>query len=190
MMITGEIVKKGSHYTTMIEALGAYGQGKTREAACASVAAVVLDIVASHRPLDGFKVTVTDDDDATLYLTSNDSFRLASTLLRCQREYQGMSLAAVMDASGAKSRTAYARYEQGVSEPTLGKLQELLEIVAPEFVVAIVPRTARVIPRWDEEADDAEEIEELLRDPTPKNAEALVAKHKRPGRAKPRKAAG
>ena len=33
---------------------------------------------------------------------------------------------------GAKSRNAYARYEQGTSTPTLDKLSELLRAVSPD----------------------------------------------------------
>ena len=53
-------------------------------------------------------------------------------LLRRQRERSGLSLAEAAARLGAKSRNAYARYEQGTSVPTLDKLTELLQAVAPD----------------------------------------------------------
>jgi transcriptional regulator with XRE-family HTH domain len=58
-------------------------------------------------------------------------------LLRRQREKSGLSLAEAAERLGAKSRNAYARYERGTSVPTVEKLTELLEAVAPgqDFVL-------------------------------------------------------
>ncbi len=178
MMIPGEIEKEDALYSTAVEALGAYAHGKTRRAACDTLARVVLEIAADHRPLDGFKVTVADDGEATIYLTSNDPVRLTSMLLRCQREHSQMSLADVALKMGGVTRSAYAQYEQGRREPSIGKLHELLEAVAPDFVLTIAPRTARVIPRWDEEADDEKEMDALMGDPSPANVSALKAKQR------------
>ena len=60
-----------------------------------------------------------------------------SLLLRRQRERSGLSLAEAAARLGAKSRNAYARYERGTSVPTLDKLTELLQAVAPgqDFVL-------------------------------------------------------
>jgi transcriptional regulator with XRE-family HTH domain/predicted RNase H-like HicB family nuclease len=178
MMIPGEIRRTGSYYAAMVEVLGAYAQGTTRESACTSLAITVQEIATDHRPLEGFQVTVTDDGDATLYLTSNDAGRLIATLLRCQRELHDMSLADVAEATGARSRNGYAQYEQGRADPSITKLQDLLDAVAPDLAVAIVPRTARVIPRWDEEADDAIEVEAIMRDPSEANIRAFVARRR------------
>ena len=42
-----------------------------------------------------------------------------------------LSEAEVADRLGAKSRNAYARYEQGASVPTIEKLDQLLRAVSP-----------------------------------------------------------
>nr|MBA3539884.1 helix-turn-helix domain-containing protein [Deltaproteobacteria bacterium] len=165
----------------LVNVLGAFGQGKTRRAACDMLARVILEVAAEHRPLDGFKVTVVDDGEGTIYVTSNDPVRLTAMLLRCQREEREMSLADVAQRMGGAARSAYAQYEQGRREPSIGKLQELLAAVAPELTLAIIPRTARVIPRH-EAVDDDQEMEALLRDPIPANAAAFRAK----GRTKAR----
>jgi transcriptional regulator with XRE-family HTH domain len=56
---------------------------------------------------------------------------MISLLLRRQRQKSGLSLVEAADRLGARSRNAYARYEQGRTVPTVAKLDELLEAVAP-----------------------------------------------------------
>ena len=43
----------------------------------------------------------------------------------------GLSLSEAAERLGAKSRNAYARYERGTSMPSLEKLAELYQAVAP-----------------------------------------------------------
>ncbi|MHB1847073.1 MAG: helix-turn-helix domain-containing protein, partial [Deltaproteobacteria bacterium] len=45
------------------------------------------------------------------------------------REAHGLSLAEVSRRLGQRSRNAYARYEQGLSVPTIDKLEKLLSAV-------------------------------------------------------------
>jgi transcriptional regulator with XRE-family HTH domain len=174
MVIPGEIDKEGGHYGAMLEVIGAYGQGRTRRAACDSLAQAIRDFAAYYGPLDGFDVQITDDGEATLYVTANDPVRMVALLLRHQRELHELSLADVAKEMGNKSRNGFAQYESGRSEPSITKLQELLNAVAPELMVSIIPRTARVIPRWDEEMENAAEIDAVMRDPSPANIAALV----------------
>jgi len=176
MVIPGEIDKKGSQYAALLEPLGAYGQGRTRKAACDALARTVRDFAADYGPLAGFDVQVTDGGEDTIYVTSNDPARLLSLLLRRQRELHELSLADVAKAMGNKSRNGFAQYETGRSEPSITKLQELLDAVAPELAVAIVPRTARVVPCWDEEMENAAEINAVVKDPSAANVAALRAK--------------
>jgi transcriptional regulator with XRE-family HTH domain len=58
-------------------------------------------------------------------------------LLQRQRQKSGLSLAEVAHRLGAKSRNAYARYEQGVSVPTIEKLDELLRAIAPDREIVV-----------------------------------------------------
>jgi transcriptional regulator with XRE-family HTH domain len=51
-------------------------------------------------------------------------------LLQRQRQISGLSLAVAAERLGAKSRNAYARYEQGSSVPTVEKLDKLLQAVS------------------------------------------------------------
>ena len=177
LTITGEILKEGAYYSAMLEQLGAYAQGKTRAVARQALASTILAHASDVGLADGFSVEVTDDGEATLYVTSPDTPRLIALLLRRQRDQRGMSLAAAAAAVGTKSRNGIAQYEQGRIDLSVSKLSELLGAVGPELVLAVIPRTARVVPRWDEEADDAEEIKRLLENPSRANVQALRAKH-------------
>jgi transcriptional regulator with XRE-family HTH domain len=188
MMIPGEISKEGSLFAAALEPLGIYAQGRSRSAALAALAAAVTEQVAEQGPLAGFRVDVTDDGESTIYVVPSDPSRLLALLLRRARGESGMSLADVAKATGAKSRNDWAQYEQGRAAPSIAKLQELLAAVAPDLTVAIIPRTARVLPRWDEEADDAEEIEQLVAAPSSSTAAALRAKVRGKGKARTRKA--
>ena len=62
---------------------------------------------------------------------------MVSLLLRRQRQQSGLTLAQVAERLEAKSRNAYARYEQGVSVPTVDKLDELLRAIAPDRPILV-----------------------------------------------------
>ena len=130
-MITGTIAQDGSFWVVLIPLLGSYAHGRTPNAACRVAAEIIGLRAADYRPLDGFRIEVTDRGGGVVLVTSNDTRRLTSTLLRYQREIHGLSLADVAVKLGARSRTSYAVYEQGKAEPTIGKLEQLLAVVAP-----------------------------------------------------------
>jgi len=181
MMLHGTINYDGNGkvFGASVEALGAYVAGPTREATREAMAATILEQISEYGPVGKLRVSVTDDGEQTVYVTASEPLRLLALLLRRQRESAHMSLADVAEATGAKSRNGYAQYEQGRLEPSISKLAEMLAAVASDFALAIVPRTARVIPRWDDEADDAMEIARLIEDPSPANIQALRDKHAR-----------
>jgi transcriptional regulator with XRE-family HTH domain len=68
-----------------------------------------------------------------------------------------LSLAEVARVTRAKSRNGWAQYERGVHEPSPSKLQSMLDAVDSGLIVAVIPRTARVLPREDQTG-----MEELL----------------------------
>ena len=144
MVITGFISKEGNDWSVIVELLSCFSAGATKHEAFTVLAAMVKDMASRDgKPIDDFDVTVTDDG-ATVYITSNDSARLTATLLRHQREFHQLSLADVAERLQLKSRSTYARYEQGTAEPTMTRMQELLAVVAPELVLSVVPRGAAV----------------------------------------------
>jgi transcriptional regulator with XRE-family HTH domain len=184
VLIAGEIDKEGVYYGASIEPVGAYGTGRTRRAACNALIEMVHAIAAFHRPLAGFKASVTDTGGTTIYLSSNDPARLLSLLLRQQRTTHQLSLADVAAATRARSRNGYAQYEHGDTDPSIAKLQAMLDVVAPDLVLAVIPRAAQVIAPEVVRGDERE-LDALLRNPSPTNIAAFKAKApaKRPKRA-------
>lgn len=95
----------------------------------------------------GFQALVADagahpEGGCALLVSANDPAALTAYLLRYQREIHELTLDEVAAKLGVTSRNAYARYEQGRSEPSLGKLIELLAVVAPELAMIVGPRAA------------------------------------------------
>jgi predicted RNase H-like HicB family nuclease/DNA-binding XRE family transcriptional regulator len=133
MRFQGKIYKSGKHWLAEVPVFDAMTQGRTRKGA--------LDMIA-----DWF-VTMTNARSVTVHvrstapsefeLGSDDSRAMISLLLRRQRQKSGLSLAQAAERLGAKSRNAYARYEQGRCVPTVEKLDELLRAVAPNRDIVV-----------------------------------------------------
>lgn len=138
MMLTGRIAKeKGVWWSAEAPVAGVYTQGRTRKDAAAMLADAFESLI--NRP--GLKVTVTDlGGDGEVLVEANEPAALAAYVLKFQRETNKLSLADVAARLGASSRTAYARYEQGKSVPTLDKFVELLRAVAPDMALTVGPR--------------------------------------------------
>jgi DNA-binding XRE family transcriptional regulator len=102
-------------------------QGRSRKEALAMVADWFVTMVDRKR----FAVEVEPVSRETFEVSAGDARSMVSLMLQRQRQRSGLSLAQVAKRLGVKSRNAYARYEQGVSVPTIEKLDELLRAVAP-----------------------------------------------------------
>jgi predicted transcriptional regulator len=140
-MLIGRIAKEeGSLWSAEVAAIGAFTQGTSRKDA-ASMLAEVIELMID-RP--GFKVTVTeigeDRGGIAVLIDATEPSGLAAQVLKYQREVHGLSLADVAKLLGTSSRNAYASYEQGRTEPTLGKFRELLMAVAPDMALTVGPR--------------------------------------------------
>ena len=133
MRFNGRVYKDGKYWLAEVPILGVMTQGRTRKEALA-MAGDLLETLA-NRP--GLSVQVHPGKHGEFEVSSPDTRGMISLLLRRQRQQSGPSLAEAADRLGAKSRNAYARYEQGVSVPTLDKLDELLRAVSPgqDFVL-------------------------------------------------------
>ena len=92
---------------------------------------MVEDLFESLVNRQGFKVTVHPGKHGDFEVSANDPRLLIILFLRRQREKSGLSLSEAAERLGAKSRNAYARYERGTSMPSLEKLSELYQAVAP-----------------------------------------------------------
>lgn len=146
MMLIGRIAKEeGPFWSAHAELVGAFTHGNSRREAVAVLAELIEAIVA--RP--GFKVTIRDyarGGDGAVMIDANEPALLAAQVLKHQRELSGLSLAQVARRLGARSRNAYARYEQGTSVPTIDKLVELLAVVAPGIGLVLAQRARDPIP--------------------------------------------
>lgn len=113
--------------------LDALTQGRTR----AEALRMLADLVETMAGAPGFAAEVFPGEGEELELGTPDAAALVAVMLRRQREKHGLSLAEVARRLGARSKTAYARYEQGRSVPSVEKLFELLAAVSPrrDFVL-------------------------------------------------------
>lgn len=127
MRFYGKTYKEGKFWLAELPLLDAMTQGHTRKEAYAMVEDLLESLV--NRP--GFKVTVHPGKHGDFELSANDPRFLISLFLRRQRERSGLSLSEAAERLGAKSRNAYARYERGTTMPSLEKLVELYQAVAP-----------------------------------------------------------
>ncbi len=124
----GSVYRDGRFWLAEIPILDTMTQAHTRKEALAMVENLLVTL--ANRP--GFTVDVHAGKNDQFEISSPDTRTMTSLLLRRQRERSGLSLAEVADRLGAKSRNTYARYEQGISAPTLEKLNELLNAVSPD----------------------------------------------------------
>ena len=127
MRFYGKVYKDGKFWLADVPLLDAMTQGHTRKEAFVMVKDLLETLV--NRP--GFSVTVHPGKHGDFEVSTNDPRGLISLFLRRQRERSGLSLSEAAERLGAKSRNAYARYERGTSMPSIEKLAELYQAVAP-----------------------------------------------------------
>lgn len=146
MILTGELTnQREGYFAALLDVLGVSGQGRTRNAACRDMRNMIVHLAQEW--VGPLEVTVTHDGEHTVHVSANDSSRLIAMVLHQQRAHQNYSLAKAAKVLGARSRNSVAQYETGKIDPSLGKLTELMASLAPDYVLAIVPRTAQVLPR-------------------------------------------
>jgi DNA-binding XRE family transcriptional regulator len=138
MRLAGRIWKDGRTWLAEVPMLDAMTQGRSRPEAFRMVA----DLVTTMAGKSGFEVRVYPGRKGQFEIGTPDAAALVAVMLRRHREKHGLSLSEVARRLGARSKTAYARYEQGRSVPTVEKLFELLGAVAPgdDFALQESPR--------------------------------------------------
>ncbi|HTR53207.1 MAG TPA: helix-turn-helix transcriptional regulator [Kofleriaceae bacterium] len=143
-MLIGNIEKHGRWWVAECEIVGGFTQGRSRTEAMKNLAEVVELRVAKP----GFEVKVRDlekhgRNSFSVLLDPSEPAWLAAAVLRHQRCRHQLSLADVAKSLRTASRNAYASYEHGAREPTLGKFRELLGAVAPEMTLILGPRSRK-----------------------------------------------
>lgn len=127
MRFAGRLRRDGKQWLAEVPVFAAMSQGRTRAEALAMIGDWFDTMV--HQP--HFTVRVVKVD-ASAFEVVADTRPMISLLLRRQRQQSGLSLAEVSQRLGARSRNAYARYEQGTTAPTVEKLAQLLRAIAPD----------------------------------------------------------
>ena len=138
MRFQGKLRRDGNFWLATVPVFDAMTQGRTRGEALDMVA----DWFVTMADRKGFSIEIHPVDKETFEASSADARAMISLLLRRQRQKSGLSLAQAAQRLGAKSRNAYARYEQGVSMPTIEKLDDLLRAVAPGRDIVLQQSTA------------------------------------------------
>ncbi len=128
MRFQGRLIRDGKWWLAEVPMFDALTQGRSRKEAHA----MIEDWFASLVNRRGFQAKVHAIDADRFEIGSSDTRSMVSLLLRRQRQKHGLSLSEVADRLGARSRNAYARYEQGRAVPTIEKLEELLRAVCPD----------------------------------------------------------
>jgi len=122
------VFKDGRHWLAEVAVFDAVTQGRTRADALDMMSDWFETMMGSTSgSVRTIAVSRTDFEVATA-----DAKGMISLLLRRQRQKSGLSLADAAARLGARSRNAYARYEQGRTVPTVAKLDELLKAIAPD----------------------------------------------------------
>jgi hypothetical protein len=132
MRFPGGLRRDGKHWLAEVPMFAAMTQGRTQVQALAMIADWFVTMVDRPR----FSVRVVNVR-ASSFEVAADTRPMISLLLRRQRQQSGLSLAAVAERLGAKSRNAYARYEQEATAPTVEKLAELLKAIAPDRDIVV-----------------------------------------------------
>jgi DNA-binding XRE family transcriptional regulator len=148
MMIVGRIFKHleagAPPWAVEVDAIGAATQGRSlKDAIRMLIEWVQLKCEFElKRPGVAVSVTIlgeTAPDDYEVLVEAEPAL-LAALVLRYQRRMRGLTLQQVAAKLGATHHNAYASYEQGKREPSLGKFAEMLAAVAPEMGLTLGPR--------------------------------------------------
>ena len=125
MRYPGRVFKVDDYWAIEVPILGIVTQGKTREEAFEMITDAVEALVAKK----GFVINVFLGEDDYFEIGSKDSSTLNAFMLRRLRLRNNLTLKEVSKRMGAKSINAYARYEQGLSVPTINKLGVLIAAI-------------------------------------------------------------
>ena len=142
MMLVGRITKaKSPWWIATCDSIGAFTQGRSRKDAMLMLADCIETLV--DRP--DFDATVTElsadgTNRFTVLIESSEPAVLVAEVLKYQRSVHRLSVKDVASKLAASSRSAYVRFEQGRSEPSLSALSEILGVVAPEMALVVENR--------------------------------------------------
>lgn len=124
MRYEGKVWKDGSSWFAEVPILDIVTRARTKKAALGMMKDSMEEVISNKE----FSVDVYPGKSPHFEVGS-ESPLLVALLLRRQREMRGFTLQEMAKRMGQKSRTGYARYEQGNSVPTTSKLMRMLKAV-------------------------------------------------------------
>ena len=133
MRFQGKLCRDGRWWLAEVPVFDTLTQGHTRKEALE----MTVDWFTTIIDREGFSVRIHSTGSDTFEVSSDDARHMIRLLLQRQRQMSGLTLAQAAERLGARSRNAYARYEQGASVPTVEKLDELLRAIAPDREIVI-----------------------------------------------------
>jgi hypothetical protein len=141
-MLIGHIERHGPWWVAICDIIGAFTQGRSKAEAIRNLVEVIeLRVDRAGFSADVRELSKQGRHSVRVLVEPSEPAALAAAILRYQRAHHRLSLADVARSLGAASRNAYAAYERGEREPTLGKFRELLGVVAPEVTLILGART-------------------------------------------------
>ncbi len=127
MRFKGRIWRDGRFWLAEVPFLDVLTQGRTKKEAYE----MIRDAIEALVDQEEFAAQVIPGKGESFEVFSQDVRSLIALMLKRQRQASGLSLSEVAEKLQQNSKTAYARYEQGKSLPTVEKLVDLLTTVAP-----------------------------------------------------------
>ena len=125
MRMTGRVFKVAKWWAIEVPLLDVVTQGRTKSEAYLMIADAIESLVNRK----DFRISIHKGRGDYFEVDAIDQATLFAFMLRQRRLARGLSLEAVRRRLGRKSRNSYARYEQGLSVPTIDKLADLLTAV-------------------------------------------------------------
>lgn len=129
MWIEGRIYRVGRYWAAEAGSLAVHTQGRSRKGAVAMLKDAIDMLAADY----GIKaaIRILPGSGEAVFIGADENKTMLALLLRRQRQVNRLSVGDVAARMGSRSKTAYARYEQGKVEPTISKLQELIAAINP-----------------------------------------------------------
>ena len=129
MRVEGKLVKSGNWWAVEIPLLRIFSQGKTKKEAF-FMAKDAVECLLDDTSID---VSVSDIGNHAFCVSASDESALMSLALRQQRTSHQLTIREVATRLGSNSPTAYSRYEQGKTRPSLDKFSQLLRAIDPQL---------------------------------------------------------
>ncbi len=139
-MFSGKVCKEDKFWLVEIPALDVMTQGRSKKDALFMIKDAIEELVDER----GFKVKVVPSENKNEFIIyANDVAPLVALMLKRQRAKSGLSLADMQEKLHAKSRNAYAQYEQGRSVPSVQKFVQFLNAMGEMALFMCAHSSAR-----------------------------------------------